>query len=84
MRKAGRPIYANCLLFAVWYWVRHPFTSRIVTRRSRHGWYPHFMVLTATELIHLRSFNGPRICGPLLWRGRIVHHPIAVYHMALK
>ena len=75
----GRPIIANCLLFAFWYWLRHPFAARIVWRKSRNGPYPHFMVLTATQLIHFRTLKNGRICAPLLCKGYIKHQPRAAY-----
>lgn len=33
--------YGNCLIHALIMWVR--FGGYLVVRKSRHGWWPHFM-----------------------------------------
>jgi hypothetical protein len=73
-------VYANCLLFALWYWVRHPFSCRITTVCSRRGRVPHFIVLTARELIHMRSVDSTYILGPFWWRGKIERLPREEYN----
>lgn len=61
-------MYANCLLFAVWYRLRHPGT-RIRAHWGTWMGCPHFYVAHGQRVVDFKS-DPHRNCTPLLFRGR--------------
>ena len=66
---------SNCLIFAL-----HRLVTRggyLIMRRSRWGWWPHFLwaeSLDPLKLEHFAPVDGgrPRLFPPLVFRGRIL------------
>lgn len=63
---------SNCLFFALRIWLRRRGRGKIDYRKSRSGWFPHFMWV---ERHHILSFKPAhpvdRVCPPALFVGRV-------------
>lgn len=67
--------YSNCLVFALWRWVTRG--GYLLMRRSRWGWWPHFLwaeTLEPLRVEHYAPLGGgrPRWLPPPFFVGQIL------------
>ena len=66
---------SNCLIFALWrLWNRGGY---LMMRRSRWGWWPHFLWAESLDPLQIEHFapvggGRPRCFPPLIFRGHIL------------
>lgn len=63
---------SNCLIWALWRWFRDG--GYLIVRKSRYGWWPHF--LWSRDLLMIEQFvpripNHHRRIPPLLFDGYV-------------
>jgi hypothetical protein len=66
---------SNCLIFALGRFVTRG--GYILARRSRWGWWPHFLWASSLHPLRLEHFSPvqggrPRLLPPLLFKGHIL------------
>ena len=52
------PKYSNCLIFTLNMWAR--YGGYVIVRKSRYGWWPHFMWAKSIEGLEITEFTPER------------------------
>lgn len=62
----------NCLFYALWKWWKEG--GYFITRKSRHGWWPHFLHQhKGGQVTHyVPLYPRKRLIPPPLFRGAVV------------
>jgi hypothetical protein len=68
---------SNCLIFAFVQWLH--YGGYVIVRKSRHGWWPHFMWVKDLNGLEVSEYSPPEViawankCGipPLVFRGQV-------------